>query len=325
MHGCRDLLGRRSRPVHRPSRHPGERPTPSHAAPLLPPPILADRARGDGRGRGQARALGAATTMPTIHANDLEVAYAVRGHGPPIVLLHGASSSGRDNFPAQLPVLADLFRVYLPDARGRAGTRWDVANGFRAEWLVDDLAAFADALRVEAIHLLGFWMGAMTALAFAVQHPDRVQSRVVAGLAPQREPRASIARRLMDPGRIERDDPSWAAALARRHDRVQGPGAWRRLLPAIGADVAAQPLLTLGELHGIAAPAMVICGDRDPFVPVDQAWGLARQMRDGRLLVVPNCAHDVMIKRPSLVNEALLGFYRSLPALEGKQLDAQNE
>ncbi len=70
---------------------------------------------------------------------------------------------------------------------------------------------------------------------------------------------------------------------------------------------------------------MVICGDRDPFVPVDQAWGLARQMRDGRLLVVPNCAHDVMIKRPSLVNEALLGFYRSLPALEGTQLDAQNE
>ena len=66
--------------------------------------------------------------MPTIHANDLEVAYAVRGHGPPIVLLHGASSSGRDNFPAQLPVLADLFRVYLPDARGHAGTRWDELN-----------------------------------------------------------------------------------------------------------------------------------------------------------------------------------------------------
>src|SRR5260221_9746512 len=168
MHGCRDLLGRRSRPVHRPSRHPGERPTPSHAAPLLPPPILADRARGDGRGRGQARALGAATTMPTIHANDLEVAYAVRGHGPPIVLLHGASSSGRDNFPAQLPVLADLFRVYLPDARGHAGTRWDVANGFRAEWLVDYPPPFPDAVPPEAIPPPGLSIGAMTAPALSV-------------------------------------------------------------------------------------------------------------------------------------------------------------
>ena len=263
--------------------------------------------------------------MPTIHANDLEIGYEVAGEGPAIVLLHGATSSGRDSFAAQLPTLARLFRVFMPDARGHAATRWDVANGFRAEWLVDDLVGFADGLGLDAFHLLGFSMGAMTALSFAVQHPERLRSLIVAGLAPQREPRASIARRLMDPERIERDDPSWAAALARRHDRLQGSGAWRRLLPAIADDVAVQPLLTPAELHAIAAPALVACGDRDPFVPVDQAWGLARQLGDGRLLVVPDCAHDLMVKRPALVNEALVGFYRSLPALAGTQPDGQHD
>jgi pimeloyl-ACP methyl ester carboxylesterase len=91
-------------------------------------------------------------------------------------------------------------------------------------------------------------------------------------------------------------------------------GAWQRLLPAIAADIAAQPLLAPAELHGIDCPAMVVCGDRDPFVPVDHAWGIHRQLPDGRLLVVPDCGHEVMVRRPGLFNEALTGFYRTTEA-----------
>jgi pimeloyl-ACP methyl ester carboxylesterase len=253
--------------------------------------------------------------MPTIRANALDVGYELGGSGPPIVLLHGATSSGRDNFAAQILTLANLFTVHAPDARGHASTRWDVAEGFRAEWLVDDLEAFLDALGLDSVHLLGFSMGGMTALTFAIRHPGRVRSLVVAGISPLREPRASVARRMMDPDRIERADPDWAASLGRRHDRVQGAGAWRRLLPAIAEDVAVQPILTPAELHAIDVPALVACGDGDPFAPVDQAWGLARQLGDGHLLVVPDCGHDLMVRRPRLVNEALLGFYRSMPSL----------
>jgi pimeloyl-ACP methyl ester carboxylesterase len=251
--------------------------------------------------------------MPTIRANALEIGYELAGSGPPLVMLHGATSSGRDNFAAQFLTLASLFTVHVPDARGHAGTRWDAADGYRAEWLVADLAAFLDELGLDDVHLLGFSMGGMTALTFAVRHPERVRSLVVAGISPLREPRASVARRLLDPDRIERDDPDWATVLSRRHDPVQGPGAWRRLLPAIAEDVVNQRLLSPAELHSVSVPALVACGDGDPFAPVDQAWGLARQLRDGHLLVVPDCAHDLMIRRPRLVNEALLGFYRSMP------------
>lgn len=253
--------------------------------------------------------------MPTIRANALDIGYELAGSGPPLVLLHGATSSGRDNFAAQILTLATLFTVHAPDARGHATTRWDAADGYRAAWLVDDLAAFLDALDLESVHLLGFSMGGMTALTFAAAHPERIRSLVVAGISPLREPRASVAARLMDPDRIERSDPAWATALSRRHDPVQGAGAWRRLLQAIAADVATQPLLTAAELHSIRVPALVACGDGDPFAPVDQAWGLARQLGDGHLLVVPDCGHDLMVRRPRLVNEALLGFYRSMASL----------
>jgi pimeloyl-ACP methyl ester carboxylesterase len=248
--------------------------------------------------------------MPTIRANELDIAHEVIGAGPPLVMLHGATSIGRDDFAAQIPLFSKAFQLILPDARGHGMTTWDAANGFQHDWLVDDLAAFVDALELDTFHLLGFSMGAMTALQFASRHPDRVRTLVSIGITTQREPRRSVARRLMDPARADRDDPAWGATLARRHDAGQGEGAWRRLLPAIAADVATQPLMTPRELHGIDAPALIVTGDRDPFVPVDHAWGLARQVRDGRLFIIPDCGHEAMVRRPGLFNEGLTSFYR---------------
>ena len=249
--------------------------------------------------------------MATIQANGIDIEYEVHGAGPPLVMLHGATSSGREDFAAQIPILSRAFLVHVPDARGHGGTRWDAAMGFRYDWLVDDLLGFVDALGLSTFHLVGFSMGAMTALQFATRFPERLRTLVVVGITTQREPRASVAARLMDPARIDRDDPAWAKELDERHGPGQGEGAWRRLLPAIAADVRVQPLLTPRELRRIELPALVVCGDRDQFVPVDHAWGLQRQLPDGRLFVVPDCGHEVMVRRPGLFNEALGGFYRS--------------
>ncbi|HLA17147.1 MAG TPA: alpha/beta hydrolase [Candidatus Limnocylindrales bacterium] len=249
--------------------------------------------------------------MPTIVANGIEQAYEVIGAGPPLIALHGATSSGREDFAAQLPSFGSAFRCFLPDARGHGGSRWDAAQGLTLDMLVTDVATFADALGLDTFHLVGFSMGAMTALTFAVRHPDRVRTLVVIGISTEREPRASVARRLMDPARIDRDDATLAATLGRRHDAGQGPGAWRRLLPALAADVRAQPLLAPRDLRRVDAPALVVAGDRDPFCPVDHAWGLARQLVDGRLLIVPDCGHEVPSLSPRLFNEACGSFYRA--------------
>lgn len=253
--------------------------------------------------------------MPTIRANGLEIGYDVQGAGPPLVLLHGATSLGREDYAAQLPSMSKAFLVHLPDARGHGRTRWDAANGFEYRWLVDDLTAFVDGLGLDSFHLVGFSMGGMTALQFGARHPERLRTLVVVGITTHREPRASVGRRLMDPETILARDPAFAARLSRRHDAGQGDGAWQRLLPAIAADIAAQPLLTPAELHGIDCPAMVVCGDRDPFVPPEHAAGLARQFPHGRLFVVPDCGHEVMSRRPGLFNEAMSGFYRATEAI----------
>lgn len=250
--------------------------------------------------------------MATIDANGIRIGYDVAGAGPPLILLHGATSTAARDFRGQLPSLRDAFRCYTPDARGHGRTAWDTArDGLSADWLADDTLALADALELDTFHLLGFSLGATTALRVAVRASHRLRTLVVVGGSTEREPRASVVRRVLDPVRIERTDPVWATDLARRHDPVQGAGAWRALLPAIARDVATQALLTPRQVRTIDAPTLVAVGDHDPFVPVDDAWRLSRSVLDGRLLVLPDAGHEAFAERPTIATEALGDFYRS--------------
>jgi pimeloyl-ACP methyl ester carboxylesterase len=249
--------------------------------------------------------------MATVAANGLEMHYTVEGSGPPLVLLHGASSSALEDWAAQRPVFRTSFTLHLLDARGHAGTRWDPGDGWSRDLLVADLLAFADALDLATFHVAGFSMGAHTALTFATRHPERLERALIVGADIQREPRARVAARLMDPDRILRDEPAWAAALERRHAPLQGAGHWQRLMRAMAQEAATGPLPTPEELRAARLPILLACGDRDVFVPVDHAAALQRQLPDARLLVVPDCGHVVMVDQPALFNQAASAFWRS--------------
>jgi pimeloyl-ACP methyl ester carboxylesterase len=249
--------------------------------------------------------------VPTVRANGLDVHYTVEGAGPPVVMLHGATSAALEDWAAQRPLFKQRFKLYLVDARGHAGTKWDVRDGFDRDMLVEDLRAFADAIGLETFHLVGFSMGAMTSLTFATRYPERLRTAIISGIDIAREPRSSVARRLMDPERIEREEPAWAAQLEKRHGPVQGEGAWKKLLPAIVNDVANAPLLTFEDLRRVRLPVLLVYGDRDVFVPVEHAVTIYKQLPDARLLIAPNSPHTVMVAQPALFNQAAGNFYRS--------------
>lgn len=248
--------------------------------------------------------------MPYVRANGIDIHYTVEGAGPPLVMLHGATSAATEDWAAQRPLFRKAFRIHLVDARGHGGTRWDVRDGFDRELLVEDLLTFADALHLQTFHVVAFSMGALTALTFATRYPERLRTAIICGIDTQREPRASVARRLMDPERIDREEPEWAAQLERRHGPVQGEGAWRQLLPAIVRDVVDAPPITAQELRRVRLPVLLAYGDRDVFVPPDHAVALHRQLPDSRLLIAPNSPHPVMVAQPALFNQAAANFYR---------------
>ena len=166
-----------------------------------------------------------------MRANGLDVGYEVTGDGAPLVLLHGASS-GRDDFAAQLPLLRSGFRCFLPDARGHGATRWDAAEGFHYAWLIEDALAFADALRLDTFHALGFSMGAATALGLAARAPERLRSLVLVSVSVEREPRArsrgGSSTRNASPATSPRGPTTSRAATTRSRARAPGGACSRR-------------------------------------------------------------------------------------------------
>jgi pimeloyl-ACP methyl ester carboxylesterase len=247
--------------------------------------------------------------VPDIAANGLLVHYEDEGDGPALVLLHGATSVGTRDWGAQRPLLRQHYRLLMPDARAHGATRWDPTHGWERTRLVDDLAAFLDSLGLERVRLMGLSMGGVTALRFASRHPERIEAMVVVSAANEPEPSRSIARHMLDIERIDRDDPGFATEMARLHDPAQGPGAWRPLLAALRDDLQAAGL-TPEELMRIRLPVLLVYGDADPWVPLEQAVRLRRQLPQSELLVVPG-GHVPPAERPAIFNPAALAFLRS--------------
>jgi pimeloyl-ACP methyl ester carboxylesterase len=246
----------------------------------------------------------------SVRANGLDIHYVTEGQGPPLLLLHGATSMGVHDWGAQRPLLRTDFTLYMPDARGHHRTVYDVRDGWSRTVLVDDALAFADALGLERFHIMALSMGARTAVELAARHPDRVLSMLVIGPGLRPEPSASVARVRMDPDKILAEDPIWAAELEQRHDPHQGGGSWRRLLEAIREDTQHLTEVMPEELRRIRLPVLLVAGDDDPWVPLDEAVRVKRQLPEGKLLVVPDCGHVVEAERPGIFNPAMTQFFR---------------
>lgn len=255
--------------------------------------------------------------MPEVDVNGLTVSYTLEGEGPPLLLLHAATSSATEDWAAQRPVMRQHFTLYLPDARGHGATRWDTDLGWSHAMLLEDALAFAAVMGLERFHVAGLSMGGGTALGLAITHPERVISAVIAAAGVETVPRVSVARKLMQPEQIEQDDPAWAARLARRHDPVQGSGAWKKLMVAIRDDILGQVMPTPLDLRQARLPILLAYGDRDPWVPLEQAVKLKRQLPDARLFVSPGVGHVVVAEKASLFNQAMLQFLRGPGAARG--------
>jgi pimeloyl-ACP methyl ester carboxylesterase len=98
------------------------------------------------------------------------------GDGPPIVLLHGLSATRRNVVQGSRHLIKRGYRLIAYDARGHGAS--SPARTYEYADLVDDLEAVLAHLGIERTALVGSSMGAATAMAFALEHPERVAALV---------------------------------------------------------------------------------------------------------------------------------------------------
>ena len=154
----------------------------------------------------------------------------------------------------------------------------------------------------------GFSLGALVGLELAVAHPGAVRSVVGIGAHSTPDAKTRAALQGLDPERLARADPDWAADLARHHDSHHAPGHWRDLLRGIAAAVAAARSYTAEDLGRIAAPTLWIAGENDTWCELDQPLTMKRRIPGAELLLVNHAEHDVQMTHPHLIGPVLMDF-----------------
>jgi pimeloyl-ACP methyl ester carboxylesterase len=99
------------------------------------------------------------------------------GGGEPVLLLHGFPQSSYE-WRSQLGALGGAgYRAVAPDQRGYSPRARPVGvDHYRAEQLVGDVIAMADALGFDRFHMVGHDWGAAVAWHVAGRHPERLRT-----------------------------------------------------------------------------------------------------------------------------------------------------
>jgi pimeloyl-ACP methyl ester carboxylesterase len=244
-------------------------------------------------------------------------ATAKRQASPTVLLLTGVGLTAAVGLRIAAELRAD-FRVLAAPAG-------DAAEGqVLAEASVDGATALLDAAGVDQAHIVGLSFGGVIAQELAIRDPRRVRSLVLgatsAGGALSVPPEAPIRAFLRGLGDLPVEERLWGAV-----PYVYAPRTRHRHAPLIGQDIArrlrhpldpsalrrqqatAQAHDAVARLARISAPTLVVHGEEDRLVPVDNGRRLAAAIGGAQLVTLPHGAHAFPTDVPD-ANRELVSF-----------------
>ena len=259
-------------------------------------------------------------TSSSVDLGGRTVAFERRGHGPPLVLLHGALADSRDWRP-QLDALSDEFTVVAWDAPG-CGASFDPHADYGLDGYADCLAALIEALGLERPHVLGLSFGSGLALELFRRHPALVRSLVLvsayAGWAGSLGREVAEQRRhsfLRDADRpIDQVVREFSTTLfadsvpAGVVDEVvemmrdSRPAGLRAMASAF-ADADLRDVLPL-----IDVPTLLLYGEADMRSPISVGEDLHARIPGSAFVVIPGVGHMVNVEAPERFNAEVRGF-----------------
>jgi pimeloyl-ACP methyl ester carboxylesterase len=204
--------------------------------------------------------------MPTVQSSGVAIHYEVIGEGPPIVFVHGFSSSFDRDWRRSGWVdflVGEGRRVIGLDCRGHGlSGKPHSSESYAGNQIPDDVLAVMDAVGVDRADIMGYSMGALVTLNLVSRHAERFTSAVVGGVGlprptfdPQRRAALAEALEAADPATIG-DPPAlrFRQSVERRGNDLLALAALQRS-ERTQADQAALRRLNL--------PLLVVVGEHD--------------------------------------------------------------
>jgi 3-oxoadipate enol-lactonase len=251
--------------------------------------------------------------MPTTNNGAVDLYWESAGRGPPVLLIAGQGMT-LDAWWRTVPMLAGSFRLLAFDNR-------DVGRSSRLPWpygviqMVDDAVAVLDAAGIGRAHIYGISLGGMVAQELALRHPHRVDALVL-GATTAGGPESVLAEAqpltfFVRVGAMAPEEAEWAAVpynysvrTRRRHGKRISEDIARRVehqtdsLAYLHQVAAAATHNAAGRLRQIQAPTLIVHGQEDKIIPLQNAHQLAKGIPCAELKVWPDAGHLYITDEP---------------------------
>ena len=247
------------------------------------------------------------------------------GDGPPVVFIHGLSGRWQ-NWLENLPYFAQKRRCIAMDLPGFGHSEMP-----REKISISDYARQVDALCEQlglgACIVVGNSMGGFVTAELEIRHPERVERACLVAAAGisitnlRRRPSSRAARILGALGAASAAQTRFMVARPRlrwlftnfvfRHPTRIAPDLMYEQVRGAGKPgfVDALDALTSYDfrdrLPEIEAPTLIVWGEHDMLVPVEDAHEFERLIPQSRTVILEDTGHVPMLERPTKFNELL--------------------
>jgi pimeloyl-ACP methyl ester carboxylesterase len=264
------------------------------------------------------------------------------GGGPPIVLVHGLAGNWQ-NWLENIPRLARERRVVAPDLPG-FGQSDDPAERITISGYGRAVSALIEHLELGEVVLVGNSMGGFVVAETAIQFPQQIERLVLVSAAGitssdlRREPVMAWGRMAMMAGARGAAEKRLAIVRPRirhlvystimRHPSRIAPEMLWEMSEGAGRSAFRHALEAIVDydfrdrLGDISSPTLIVWGEEDMLVPVEDAAEYERRIPGARKLVMADTGHVAMIERPPTFNQALIEFIQEP---RGQQTDDVGE
>ena len=285
----------------------------------------------------RARVASGSTTIPTRHG---VMEYALAGEGPPVLMIHGTGGGFDQGLGFARRLIAAGHKVIAPSRFGylRSAFPADPSSENQADAFVDLL----DAIGIDRIPVIGGSAGALSAMAFAIRHPDRCSGLVAlvpASYAPGRSlapPPGALTEFIINrglrydflfwfglvtaesamTGALLATDPALVAAASPEEQARAHAILWDILPVSARADGLLNDARLSGNpapmpIESIRVPTLAISLEDDRFDTIAAARHIAAEVPGAKLITWPTGGH-IWIGHDADVTAAIDAFLRGL-------------
>jgi len=219
-----------------------------------------------------------------------------------LLLLHGAIGA-KDQLQPLALALQNKYIVHTINFRGHGGVAFP-EHPFSIALFAKDVLEYMEQNNIEVANVFGYSMGGYVGMYLAKHYPEQINKVVtLATKFHWDEATATKEIKMLDASTIEQKIPAFAQQLQQRH----APQDWKLLLEKTAAlltSLGKNNTLQLEDYTTINTPSLLLLGDRDKMITLNETLAVYKQLPNAQLGILPNTAHPI-----EKVNIDMLAFF----------------